>query len=83
MVSGVVQKRGPSVSLIALPAVLGDDLRLSPSTVGSDLPVGFRNGWKRGKSVSPIALPTILGDARLFCQDPQALTFKEPVKRHS
>ena len=35
LVSGMVQKRGPSVFPIALPTVLGDDLRLSPSTVGS------------------------------------------------
>ena len=31
----MVQKRGPSVFPIAPPTVLGDDLRLSPSTVGS------------------------------------------------
>ena len=36
LVSGMIQKRGPSVFPIALPTVLRDDLRLSPSTVGSD-----------------------------------------------
>ena len=34
LVSGMVQKNRPSVFPIALPTVLGDDLRLSPSTVG-------------------------------------------------
>ena len=35
LVSGMVQRRSPSVFPIALPTVFGDDLRLSLSNVGS------------------------------------------------
>ena len=47
LVSGTAPNQGPSVFPIALPTVLGDALRLSPSTVGS--PDWFQE-WLRIKA---------------------------------
>ena len=59
--------QGPSVFPITLPTVLGDTLRLSPSTVGS--PDWFPE-WLGIKvpSVFPIALPTVLGDTLMLVE---------------
>ena len=45
LVSGMVQKRGPSVFPLALPTVLGDDQGCP--RVLLDLPIGFRNGVEK------------------------------------